>query len=160
MPQRIFNIASLASLLILFLMKIKQDRTVVRIWYVLFRVFFYFHVLSQHSKTDIKELSCSTSCDGGKTLVEREDSNINTARQTSRHSAAVPRVMEERLWLKDKTTAAAQTTSRHQTVTRFDLSPQHKTPDSATVHTRCSSGDEIANVNCFTMTSCTYYKVQ
>ena len=26
--------------------------------------------------------------------------------------------------------------------------------------TRSSSGDEIANVNCFTMTSCTYYKVQ
>jgi len=26
--------------------------------------------------------------------------------------------------------------------------------------TRSSSGDEIANVNCFTITSCTYYKVQ
>jgi len=26
--------------------------------------------------------------------------------------------------------------------------------------TRSSSGDEIANVNCCTMTSCTYYKVQ
>ena len=51
-----------------------------------------------------------------------------------RHSATVPCVMEERLWLRVKTTAAALTTSRHQTMTHFALSARHRTPDSTTVH--------------------------
>ena len=33
-------------------------------------------------------------------------------------------------------------------------------PNADTMTTKSSSGDEIANVNCFTMTSYTYYKVQ